>query len=256
MALISPTRMAHEEVEMVKVPHSPLKGAVKNAAIALASGNPLLIFDDPAREGETDIVFLAEKVTADKVKFMRKQAGGLLCVTVPEELMTAIGIGFQQDMLTELSTVHPILSKLVPTNLPYDRRSAFGLAVNHRETFTGVSDNDRALTIRAVGELVRDSAFTDSEAVAKRFANDFIVPGHVPLLHAAKGLLAERRGHTELSTALARVAGLTPSLALMEMLSDDGGSLSVKEAIARARRMGWAFVDGEEIRKAWLQWFW
>jgi 3,4-dihydroxy 2-butanone 4-phosphate synthase len=255
MALISPARYAHEHVDIVKVPAPPLKGAIRNAAIALAKGHPLLIFDDPAREGETDIVFLAEKVTAEKVKFMRKEAGGLLCVTVPEELMSSMGIGFQQDMLGELSALHPILSKLVPTNLPYDRRSAFGLAINHRNTFTGVSDRDRALTIRAIGELVRDSAFTSKVDIADRFANEFIVPGHVPLLHAAKGLLAERRGHTELSTALANVARLTPSLALMEMLADDGGSLPVKEAIERARKKGWAFVDGKEIHDAWLQWF-
>lgn len=240
---------------MQVTPTLPLKGAVRNAANALSKGEPLLIFDNPAREGETDIVFLAEKVTAEKVRFMRREAGGLLCVTVPEELMTAIGLGFQQDMLGELSTAHPILSKLVPSNLPYDRRSAFGLAVNHRSTFTGVSDRDRALTIRAVGEIVRDSAFMGKRELEQRFANEFIVPGHVPLLHAARGLLAERRGHTELSTALAKVAGLTQSLALMEMLSDDGGSLPVKEAIERAQRRGWAFVDGEEIQQSWFQWF-
>lgn len=230
-------------------------GPLPAAARALAQGGPVLVFDDPGREAETDMVFLAEQVTSQSVRLLRHEAGGLLCVTVPEHLMDQIGLGYQATMLQEIAGRRPIVGKLLKGTIAYDRRSAFGLSVNHRNTFTGIPDRDRAMTIQAVGAFVRDSRSLTGPALAERFAAEFMVPGHVPLLHAAKGLLKERAGHTELTTALATMGHLTPSLALMEMLAEDGGPLSPEDARERAEARGWPFVDGAEIREAWSKWY-
>jgi 3,4-dihydroxy 2-butanone 4-phosphate synthase len=249
MAAISGTGSKSYRAEFV------LDGELLSAARALARGTPVLVFDDPGREAETDMVYWAERVTPESVRLLRHEAGGLLCVTVPEELMDKMGLGYQATLLAEVAERHPIVGKLLAGSIAYDRRSAFGLAVNHRRTFTGIPDRDRAMTIRAIGEFVRDSPGLTEPALGERFAAEFMVPGHVPLLHAARGLLKERAGHTELTTSLATMAHLTPSLALMEMLADDGGPLSPEAARERARAKGWPFVYGEEIREAWSRWY-
>lgn len=232
-----------------------LEHSLYSAVEALRRGDPVLIFDDPHREGETDMVVLSEKMTAEMVALLRHEAGGFLCVTAPAEVMERMGIGYQQDMLHELAEKRPAVGRLLPERLGYDRRSAFGLAVSHRDTFTGIPDRDRALTIRAVGEFVRDATTLSDGALTERFTHDFLAPGHVPMLHTARGLLQERAGHTELSGTLARLGGLTESVALMEMLSDDGGPLSPEAARRKAEEKGWPFVYGEEIREAWSKWF-
>lgn len=220
----------------------------------LSRGQPILLFDDPHREGETDVVVLAERVDARAIREMRQEAGGLLCVTTPFELASSLGLGYQDELLRELSTTHPVIRGLLPETLPYDRRSSFGLWVNARSTFTGVSDTDRALTISAVGRLVASMPSLSQEELRGRFVTEFHVPGHVPLLHSAPGLLQERRGHTELSNALAIMGGLTPSLALMEMLGDDGRALPREAAEARASTQGWPFVEGRKVTQAWSRW--
>ena len=234
---------------------TPERGdSLESAIAALARGEPVLLFDDPGREAETDIVLLAEKATPQKIRLMREEAGGLLCVTMPLGLVSRVGLGYQHDLLEELGAKHAVLGKLIPKSLPYDRRSAFGIWVNSRDTFTGVTDRDRSATISAVGRFVRDSEGQKDGELTDRFSREFLVPGHVPLLHPSPGLLRERRGHTELSTALAQMGHLTPSLALMEMLGEDGGALPRREALERARSKGWAFVDGKELTQAWLRW--
>jgi len=97
--------------------------------------------------------------------------------------------------------------------------------VNHRETFTGITDNDRALTIRKVGETV-DKVLKGEKI---DFGDEFRSPGHVALLRAASGLLDERRGQTELSIELAIKAGISPSMVVCEMLDEKTGKALTKE---------------------------
>ncbi len=85
--------------------------------------------------------------------------------------------------------------------------------MNHRETYTGITDNDRSLTIRSLGEAAAEPDETD-------FTARFRVPGHVHLLKAAPGLLSRREGHAELGVALAEAAGLPPAVVVCEMLDD------------------------------------
>ncbi|MGI0131103.1 MAG: 3,4-dihydroxy-2-butanone-4-phosphate synthase, partial [Thermoplasmata archaeon] len=134
----------------------PVPELLRPAAKALADGEPVLIFDAADREAETDLVFLSEKATPELIHLARKDAGGLICTAISEELRRRLDLPFFSELLTLADREYPGVARLAEAPR-YDRRSAFGITINHRENFTGVPDNDRALTIRTVGEVARDA---------------------------------------------------------------------------------------------------
>jgi 3,4-dihydroxy 2-butanone 4-phosphate synthase len=208
-----------------------IPASVADAVAALAGGEPVLVHDFADREGETDLVYPADAVTAADVARLRNDAGGLVCVALDAAVADAWSLPFLADAVD-----HPATDG----RPSYDERSSFSLSVNHRETRTGVTDGDRATTIRALGEGAEEPAGT-------AFAETFRSPGHVHLLRAAPSL-AERRGHTELAVALVREAGRSPAAVVCEMLDgESGGALSVADARAYARRHGLAYVEGEDV---------
>lgn len=124
---------------------------------AVRNGNMVLLFDDDDREGETDLVIPAQSVTPADVARMRHDGGGLICVAIHATAAQKLGLPFISDILHSVSLDgHRSLRTLVEKkgDLPYDSRSSFSLWVNHRGTFTGITDNDRALTINKIGETV------------------------------------------------------------------------------------------------------
>ncbi len=231
-----------------------LPSAIAVAGDALAHGEPVLIFDSPEREGETDLVLLAERATPELIRLLRKDAGGLLCVALSDGLRRRIGLPFQAEMLAAAEERFPALAGLRRQELRYDTRSAFGVTVNHRTNFTGIPDFDRATTVRVLGEIARDAhRWTDAE-LRLRFSSEFTSPGHVPLLYAAPGLVRERKGHTELAISLTRMAGLSDAAVVCEMLGDSGGPRSPEAARRYAETRGWVFLEGRAITQAWPAW--
>jgi 3,4-dihydroxy 2-butanone 4-phosphate synthase len=207
--------------------------AAQAAVDAFARGEPVLIHDAADREGETDIIHPAGSVTPEAVARLRNDAGGLVCVALSDAVAETLELPFMQSMLD-----HPTSAD---HELAYDERSSFSLTVNHRDTFTGITDDDRSLTIR---ELSRLAADPDPEA----FAESFRSPGHVHLLRAAPDLLADREGHTELGIALAAAADRPPAVVVCEMLDDEtGGALPPAEARAYAAEAGLHYVEGRAI---------
>jgi 3,4-dihydroxy 2-butanone 4-phosphate synthase len=231
-----------------------LPRALAIAGDSLAQGEPVLIFDAPDREGETDLIFLSEKATPELVRLQRRDAGGLICTAIPEEIRGRLGLPFFSELLETAESDYPILSEVRRQKLRYDSRSAFGITVNHRSNFTGVPDNDRATTIRAVGELARDAPHLSDAELKGRFIAAFTSPGHLPLLYSAPGLLRERKGHTELAISLARMAGVSESVTVCEMLGDSGGPRSPEAARRYADERGWVFLEGRAITEAWAAW--
>ena len=227
--------------------------ALRPAARTLAGGEPVLIFDAADREAETDLVFLSEKATPEMLRLARKDAGGLFCTAISEELRARLDLPYFTELLRLAGSAHPDLPRL--TERPrYDARSAFGITINHRANFTGVPDNDRALTIRTVGEIARDAAKLSDRELRERFREAFLSPGHVYLLYSAPTLLGERKGHTELVISLARMAGLSESVTVCEMLGDSGGARSPEAARRYAAAHGWPFLEGRTIVDAWRTW--
>ncbi|MFW5937586.1 MAG: 3,4-dihydroxy-2-butanone-4-phosphate synthase [Halanaeroarchaeum sp.] len=206
---------------------------VEAAVDAFANGDPVLVHDFADREGEVDMVYPARSVTPQDVATMRNDAGGLVCVALGPAVADAFELPFLADEID-----HPAAQT---EHLGYDERSSFSLSVNHRETYTGITDDDRALTISKLGDAAAAPESTD-------FATSFRAPGHVHVLRAARDGLEERKGHTEMGIALAEAADREPAAVVCEMLDDaTGEALSKSDARAYAERYGIPFVEGTDL---------
>ncbi len=228
--------------------------AVSLAMDALRQGHFVLVYDAEGREEETDLAIASEFVSPAAIRTMRKDAGGWICTTVPPDARGKLGLPYLADVLQASADAYPVLRDLVPASLPYDQRSAFSITVSHRDTYTGVTDVDRARTISRFAELTREARRRENGWALHAFSKEFRAPGHVALLNPAPGLLAERKGHTELVTALLLMSGLTPSGTICEMLSDDGRALAKDDAKRYAGERTLVFLEGREILEAWRAW--
>lgn len=218
---------------------------VTDAVAALKAGNFVLVHDDKGREDEVDMVIPAEHIQPSHVATMRADAGGLLCLAISHDIAAKLGLGYMHDMISSMGKLNPIFSKLTRGKTPYGDRPSFSISINHRDTFTGITDADRALTISRMAHVARN---IDSGGV-EEFANDFFAPGHVPLLIASKNLLRDRKGHTELCVYLMQLAGLTPAVAICEMMdSSTHRALSVEKATSYAKKFSIPIIDSEELK--------
>jgi len=226
---------------------------LEQALTALRDGDFVLIYDAKGREEETDFVVAAEHVTSEHVYRMRHDGGGLVFLMLHHDIAVKLGLPFLAEVFAHAAGRWPSLAGLAPDDIPYDTKSSFSLPVNHRETFTGITDNDRALTIREMAQLAVDiEAMTEDDA-RRTLGERFRAPGHVAVCRAAEGLLGERRGHTELSVALGEMADVVPVMAGCEMM-DHGEALSRRDARAYADEHGLVFLEGQDIVEAWRQW--
>jgi len=207
--------------------------AVEAAVEAFRAGDPVCIHDADDREGETDLLYPASGVTPEAVSRLRNDAGGLLFVAFSDAVAAAFDLPYLHDVID-----HPAADF---DDVGYDARPSFSLTVNHRDTYTGITDADRSRTIRALADAAADPDGTD-------FASEFRSPGHVHVLRAAPDLLAEREGHTELGIALAAAAGREPAVAGCEMLDDEtGGALSPEDARTYAETHDIPYVEGRTL---------
>ena len=165
---------------------------IEEALQEIKAGNFVVVVDDEDRENEGDLIIAAESITPEKVNFMLKHARGVLCAPITI------------SRCEELNLPHQVMDNTSMLGTP------FTVTVDKLEgCTTGVSAADRAATIRALA---------DPNAKPE----DFGRPGHInPLYAQDKGVL-KRAGHTEATIDLARLAGLYPAGALMEIMNDDG----------------------------------
>lgn len=220
---------------------------VKNAIESLKKGEFILLYDFDWREGETDFAIRSDAVTPHHILQMRKDGGGIIGTAIHPRSARKMKLPFASDILNGTEFVEK------KGDIPYDRKnhSSFSLWVNHRETFTGITDNDRALTITKLAEQVRKSMNGDGDD----FPEEFRSPGHVPIFRAAEGLLKLRCGQTELSIALAEMAEINPAVTICEMLDGHTGeALSKNDAINYAKEHSLIFVEGNEVLDTWQKW--
>ncbi len=225
---------------------------IDNISKILNGGDPILIFDDSSREGETDIFFSAKHVNSANVRFLRKEGGGMIFLASSHLASEKLGLPFAQDMYSSLiqdSEDFDLIEIMLNHTLPYDTRSSFSLFINHKDTFTGITDDDRSLTARLFAELVDKAPNLSGKEASSRLANNFRIPGHVPVCIADKEILKGRQGHTELIVALMECASLTPVALGCEMLSDNGKALPPEEARFWAEERGHLFLEGRQIMK-------
>ena len=171
---------------------------VEEAIEDIKEGKMIVVVDDEDRENEGDIVVAAEKVTPEIINFMSSHAKGLICTPMSKEMLDNLRIGAMVENNTD------------------NHNTAFTVSVDYKDTETGISAYERALTIK---KLVDDSSKE----------GDFRRPGHIfPLVAKENGVL-ERIGHTEASVDLAVLAGLKPAGTICEIMKDDGHMARVPE---------------------------
>lgn len=206
---------------------------------SLKRGEFVLLHDSAGRENEVDMVAAAQFVTPEHVARMRQHAGGLLCIAIDRSFGNSLGLRYMHDILAESSIPN---KEMIMGLAPYGDRPTFSIYVNHYQTYTGITDRDRSLTIREIANLY------DVDNRQKKFVSSFKTPGHVPLLIASEGLLNNRQGHTEMSVYLSKIAGLTPVAAICEMMdAETYAALSFEKAQKYAKQNGIPLIDGKEL---------
>lgn len=231
--------------------HVPqLEAPLVAAAAHLRAGRPILLYDRDDREAESDLFFLADRASPAAIRELRREAGGLVFMAAPFAAAEALGIPFLQDVFAEASARWPVLDLAKVNDLRYDARSSFSLPINHRKTFTGITDDDRSLTVTRFAAMAAEAAAGKLPDGPAAFGREFRSPGHVHLCVAAPRLLHDRDGHTELAVALAELVGVSPVLVGAEMLGD-GKALSYEGAAAYAKGRGTIHLDGAVVRAAW-----
>jgi 3,4-dihydroxy 2-butanone 4-phosphate synthase/GTP cyclohydrolase II len=192
---------------------------VEQAIADIAAGKPVVVVDDEDRENEGDLVIAAEKATPEIVAFMMSECRGLICAPM------------EGDELDRLE-----LPQMVEHNTE-SMRTAFTVSVDasgaHGVT-TGISASDRASTLRLL-------------AGGAAGPGDFVRPGHIFPLRARPGGVLVRNGHTEAAVDLARLAGLRPAGAIVEIAGEDGHMLRLPELIPFARKHGLTIISIEDL---------
>lgn len=163
------------------------------AVHAYQQGLPVLLLDDDDRENEADIVAAAENISLQTMALMIREGSGIVCLCLDELIVDKLG-----------------LSAMVPNNQSR-YQTAFTVSIEAEEgVSTGVSAKDRVTTIQAALMAAKDQS------------KKIVSPGHVFPLRAKKGGVLARRGHTEGSVEIARLAGLRHAAVLCELTNPDG----------------------------------
>lgn len=196
----------------------------------------------------------SQYITPAYIRQMRQDGGGLIFLMISHQIAQQLQLPYLTDLYDTVSTAYPILKHLVPNDIPYDTKSSFSLYINHRKTFTGITDNDRSLTMSKFAEIAAQTQHLTSRQAVNVFGKEFRSPGHIPICVSSAKLLHERKGHTELGVALLTMAGLTPVGSGCEIMGNNGKALSKQEAQHYAKKKKYVFLQGEDIIKAWKQW--
>lgn len=191
--------------------------SIEDAIEDFKAGKFVIVVDDEDRENEGDFITAAELITPEKVNFMLKEGRGVLCCPVT------------QSRCNELKLDKQVFDNTSMLGTP------FTITVDKLEgCTTGVSAADRAATIRALA---------DPNSVPETFGR----PGHInPLYAQDKGVL-RRAGHTEAAVDLARLAGLQPCAALIEIMNEDGTMARMPQLMERSKQYGLKIISIRDL---------
>ncbi|MCU5746843.1 3,4-dihydroxy-2-butanone-4-phosphate synthase [Staphylococcus sp. SQ8-PEA] len=167
------------------------KDRIEDALQALKRGESIIVVDDEDRENEGDLVAVSQWMKHNTINFMATYGRGLICAPVSQDIANRLEL---TPMVTHNSDTYS---------------TAFTVSVDHCDTTTGISANERMLTAKAL-------ISPDTQA------QDFNKPGHLFPLIAREGGVLERQGHTEASVDLAKLTGAAPAAVICEIMNDDG----------------------------------
>lgn len=208
-------RSAASEEDTLDLSLDPVEQAVRD----IAAGRPVVVVDDEDRENEGDLVVAAEKATPEIVAFMMSECRGLICAPMEADELDRLRLPQMVEHNTEsMSTAFTV---------SVDASAAHGVS-------TGISADDRATTLQLL-------------ASGNAAADDFVRPGHIFPLRAKSGGVLARNGHTEAAVDLARLAGLRPAGAIVEIAGEDGRMLRLPELVPFARKHGLTIISIEDL---------
>ena len=223
---------------------------ISDAVTALQNGRFVLIHDNTERENEVDMVISAESILPRHILTMRKDAGGLICTAISKEISIKLGLPYMYDVLNIFGKSNQSISLITKNTSPYGDKPSFSITLNHINTYTGITDYDRALTISSLAKVCKDfdMGIKKNNVILEEFQNNFRTPGHVPILIASKGLLNERIGHTEMSIFLTKIANITNITTICEMLDPSNyKALSYEDACKYAKENDIVILDSKDL---------
>ena len=195
---------------------------IPQALDALRAGRPVLVLDDADRENEGDVVLAAQSATQEWLAWTIRHTSGYICAPMPDEIADRLDL--------------PLMVARNEDSL----RTAYTITVDAAEgVTTGISAADRARTLR----VLADPAATPG---------DLVRPGHVVPLRAREGGVLTRRGHTEATVDLCRLAGLAPVGAIGELTADDGTMLRTNDVLELGAQMDLPVVTIADLA-AWRE---
>ncbi|HRF25843.1 MAG TPA: bifunctional 3,4-dihydroxy-2-butanone-4-phosphate synthase/GTP cyclohydrolase II [Ferruginibacter sp.] len=192
--------------------------SIESALEDIKNGKLLIVVDDEDRENEGDFVVAARHVTPEVINFMSTHGRGLICAALPEERCEELDL---QPMVASNTSLH---------------ETAFTVSIDllgHGCT-TGISAHDRAKTIQA---LINPESTPE----------DFGRHGHIFPLRAKRGGVLRRAGHTEATVDLAKLAGLEPAGALVEIMNEDGSMARLPELQQIAQKFGLKIISIKDL---------
>ncbi|QJC32502.1 3,4-dihydroxy-2-butanone-4-phosphate synthase [Enterobacteriaceae endosymbiont of Donacia dentata] len=192
---------------------------IKNAIFSLKNKNGLLIIDDENRENEGDIVFSAENISISQIAFSIRYGSGIVCLCITESLRKKLKL----PMMVKKNT------SIYKTGFTITIEAAYGVT-------TGVSAKDRFTTIKTA---IADNAIPQ----------DLNSPGHVFPLRAVKGGIFKRKGHTEATIDLLKIAKLKPVGVLCELTNKDGSMAKILDIISFAKKNKMIVITINDIKK-------
>ncbi len=193
--------------------------AIDEVLAALRVGKVVIVVDAAERENEGDFICAAETITPETVNFMLEVGKGMLCAPLTEETAARL----------HLTPMVPADQNTAAMQTP------FQILVDHRNAGTGVSAENRTVTLRALAD-------------GTSLPGDFVRPGHISPLLAKPGGVLRRAGHTEATVDLLRMAGLRPVGALIEICSRRGmGMADHAELVDLSKEFGIPMISIEQL---------
>ena len=195
---------------------------IEDAVADIRAGKIIIVIDDEDRENEGDLVMAAEKVSGEAINFMATYGKGLICTPMEEEILKELQINSMVENNTD------------------NHETAFTVSVDYKDTTTGISAYERALTI---SKLLENGVKPE----------DFRRLGHVFPLAAKKNGVLERTGHTEAAVDLAKLAGLKGAGVICEVMKEDGHMARTEDLIKMAKEHNLKIITVKsllEYRKA------
>ena len=190
---------------------------IEDALDDFRQGKFVIVVDDEDRENEGDFITAAEMITPEKVNFMLREGRGVLCAPITIQRAEQLELPHQVENNTSMLGT--------PFTVTIDKLEG---------CTTGVSAHDRAETIKALADPQAKSS-------------DFGRPGHINPLYAQEAGVLRRAGHTEAAFDLARLSGLTPAAALIEVLNEDGTMARLPQLIEKAKQWGIKIIQIKDL---------